>query len=59
MGSTLLRSPSADQAHCVACEVLPALGIAQNLGNTVEKAMEALRRRSIDLDVHEVDLITR
>jgi hypothetical protein len=49
----------ADQAQCVACEVLPALAIAQNLGNTVEKAMEPLRHRSVDLDVHEVDLITR
>jgi flagellar motor switch protein FliM len=50
---------SCDQPQGVAREVLPALGIAQNLANAVEKALESSGRRSIDLDIHEVDLITR
>jgi hypothetical protein len=48
----------ADQPQGVAREVLAALGIAQNLANTVEQALEPSGRRSIDLDVHEANLIT-
>jgi hypothetical protein len=47
-----------DQPQGVAGEVLAPLWITQDLANAVEKAMKSLRRCSIDLDVHEVDLIT-
>ena len=46
-------------AQGVARDVLPALGIAQNLADAVEKALKPSGRRAIDLDVHEVDVITR